>query len=177
MKKKRMIILGILGVIIVILIVGIIWLDKKKEVSVITISEFQDHFTKLSKQNKIIFSFEKDCQRKDNKKYICQFEDDFYMGLSYNKDKQVEKAYYYVINDENHISKVEQYLSMLVTVMNPKLTKDKIDKIVKKLTNIEGKKADELGFLVEFKEDGNSYMTLEKEDGKYLSFFIYTEAE
>lgn len=175
MKKKRMIVIGILGVIIIILIVGIMCLNKKKEVSVITLSEFQDHFTKLSKQNKIAFSFEKDCQLKDNEKYICQFADDFYMGLSYNKDKQVAKAYYYVPNDKDHISKMNQYLTMLVTVMNPNLTKDKTDDIVKKLTNITGKKADEVGFLVEFQESGNSYMTLEKEDGKYLSFFIYKE--
>lgn len=177
MKKKRMIVLGILGIIIILLLGGIIFLENNKNSPLITLSQFQERFTRLSKQNNIGFAFDKDCHKKDHEKYVCEFEDDFYMGISYNQNKTVQKVYYYVKNEEIYLSKMEAYLPILIGTVNSKLSNKRINEIVQKLTDIENKKADELGFLVEFKEDSNSYMTLEKEDGRYISFFIYIEAE
>ncbi|MCI8445450.1 MAG: hypothetical protein HFG15_03330, partial [Bacilli bacterium] len=42
-----------------------------------------------------------------------------------------------------------------------------------KMNDIEGKKKDQLGFLVDFKDGGYQYITLLKNDDNDLQFFIY----
>lgn len=175
MKKKRMIMIGILGITISLLIIGIFLLGKKNNPSLITLSQFQERFNMLSNQDKTIFPLKQYCKQKENERYLCQFSDDFYMNLSYDKDEKIKKVYYYVLNNEEYISKMKQYLPILIETMDDNLSKKKIEEIVETLTDIKNKKADSFGLFVELKKGKNSYIVLEKENGKYLGFFIYQE--
>lgn len=175
MKKKRILIIVILGIVIVLLILGILLTKKKQEYSIITLSDFETRFTSESKNLDDIYPLEKYSKKKDDEKQVYQFQEDFSLVVSYQSNQQVEKAYFYIKKDDNTLEFIKKYLPVLVHAMNSKLSDDDVDKIVEQFVDIEDKKADEFGFLTEFKKDNNTYIVLEKENGKYLSFFIYND--
>lgn len=175
MKNKKIMIVVSLIIVIVLLCIGI-WVTNQHYTE-LKLDQFITQFERLSKQDDKIYPLKKYTKEQTDGKVTYEFQDGFYMRVSYDTNQIVEKAYYSIKRDGNELELMRKYLPILIATMNPKLSNQEIENIVKRLTDITGQKADEFGFLVEFEEQGSSYMTLEKENGTYLSFFIYVLAE
>ncbi len=178
MTKKRIGILVVLGIIILSLVILNLLPSKQVEKEELTLERFYNRYQKEMKQvDKTMLLDTKYQTKKEDKKLVYHFENDCYLVISYNQEKHVEKVYFHVLKENYKKSDFQKRLSVLVKSMNPNLSEDGIQEIVSSLQEIEGKKADEVGLLVQFEQEQREYITMEKENGKALEFFVYLEKE
>lgn len=183
MSKKRKIILIILAILIFILIVlNIIFnCNNDKNMSdvesTISLSSFQEKYNARMKQvdQKLLLESEH-LEKDENKKQVYNF-DNTYLVITYDDNKNIEKVYFHLSKETYNKEEWEEKLQILVKSMNENLSQQDIEKIVQKMQDVDEKKADELGLIVQFEDQNREYLTMEKENGTIIEFFIYVEKE
>lgn len=170
MNKGKKIILLILSLIIIGLIIGIVVVNNssKLKIRLITEKEFIDNFNKLNKNNQDVYPMSEYIHKEEEKKDTYLFEDKYYLIIG-KRDNYLEKVYLYTEKK----NKYADYLLTMIKSFNSKLNDKEAKEIYDKMTDIKNKKADEVGLLVNFTKDGYNYITMEKGNGKDISFFIY----
>lgn len=172
MSKGKKITLLILGLIIIALIIGIIIVNNKPKLKIVTEKEFVGNYNEINKNNQSIYPLKEHVYKKESKKDTYLFDDKVYLVIG-RKNKQFEKVYLYTSKDYDY----RDYLLNMIKSINPNLNEKESLKIFDKMVDIDNKKADELGLLINFEKDGYNYITMEKENGKDISFFIYQPKE
>lgn len=174
LQTWQIITLGLLTLCIIVLAILLV-LKKNHRIATktgLTVTEFEQNFKTNGQEIEQLAHFEKKQTKKTDTKHVFTLDDDFYLGVLFTDQKQVTKSYYYVKKDLYSSSTMMSFLIPLIKSMDMKLTKTEVTEIAKRLTDIEHKKADELGFFVQFQKNNYEYMVLEKEQGAYLQFFI-----
>ena len=177
MSKKKIGILLFLGIVIIILVVlNMISFNKKNEDQILTLDLWKEHYQEEMKQvDSNMLLDEKNKEKESDKKLVYRFDNSCYLVVSYDSKKLVEKVYFHVLKENYNNQEFQKRLRVLVKSMKMDLSNNEVNKIVSKLQDIENKKADDLGLLVQFEQENYEYITMEKKEA--LEFFIYSEKE
>ncbi len=172
MRKKRLVIISCLAILIVLLVIGNLILvnkNEEKEVSYLSKQEVLDNYNNYLKDSGLLTKSLSDVQiRKEEEKEIYELAKDCYFVMSSDSDS-IEKVYLYMKKENK---KQEAYLEGMIEAVQPELLEKKKDSLLEQMTASD-KNANELGVLEDFTKDGYQYMTIEKENGTMINYFIY----
>lgn len=177
MKQAKWQLVTLLVLASMIIVLGIILcLQSRAETSPkssVSLAEFDHQLQMNVSQNDELQDLEMIPIKGEKKRYHYQFTEDISLVVSVDDDNNVEKVYYYIKRSAWKAELMTMYLEILIRTIHPEWSEDAIRKLALKMNDIEGKKKDQLGFLVDFKDGGYQYITLLKNYDNDLQFFIY----
>ena len=139
---------------------------KKNHVQHLTKQQILNNYESYLKENNLI-SDSLLLVRKTDEKEVYELTNDCYFVIGFSKNN-VEKVYLYLKKGEKNESK---YLEGMIYSINPNMQEKKRDEIMTRM--MKNEKADELGIMADFKIGNYQYLTLEKENGDAINYFIY----
>lgn len=171
MRKKRLVIISCLAILIVVLIIGnmILATRRKEVIAYLTKQEILKNYEVYLQEQHLLTKSLKEVQtHKSEEKEIYELANDCYFVMSFHNNS-IEKVYLYM-KKENR--KQETYLEGMIDAVQPKLSMKKKEAVLNQML-AHDEKASELGVLEDFTKYGYQYMTIEKENGTMINYFIY----